>query len=135
MSYQSIVVMAGSQSLRARMIAAAAAAGSEDPAGFVDRNMWQLVSADGLDIAWQYATDNYNVNMNPDFGARTDVIGDEQIHDAVTNRMAELATAQPAAQPLPVGAEGPVTSDVVGAPETVAKPDNPGGNPDTPDAT
>ena len=101
MSFQSIVVMAGSQSLRARMVAAAAAAGLEDPLGFVDRNMWQLVSTTGMDTAWDAAAgDN---NMNPDTGVRTDVITDAMIESAIAARLAEITSPPPAAGESPIG--------------------------------
>ena len=110
MSYQSIVIMAGSQSLRARMVAAAAAAGSEDPVGFVDRNMWQLVSDDGLADKWDEAVAKNDINKNPDTGARTDVITDAKIRKAIEGRMAELAATGDSG-----GASEPPTSPTVAA--------------------
>lgn len=95
MSFQSIVVMAGSQSLRARMAAAAAAAGLEDPLGFVDRNMWQLASTAAWDTAWDTAATAGDNNMNPDTGVRTDVITDTMIEDAINARLAEIASPPP----------------------------------------
>lgn len=83
MAYQSIVQMAGSQSLLARICACAAAEGQAEPMTWAQANMWWLCSAPDWDDAWQYAVDSATVNVNPDTGARDDVINDSMILAAV----------------------------------------------------
>lgn len=80
MSYNSIVQMAGSQSLISRIAAAAADEGEADPAGWAQKNIWAIVSSDsGWDAAWTYAVDNATADDNPDTGARPGVINDSMI--------------------------------------------------------
>lgn len=83
MAYQSIVEMAGSQSLLTRICACAAAEGQPEPMAWAQANMWWLCSSPDWDDAWQYAVDNANVNVNPDTGIRNDVINDNMILAAV----------------------------------------------------
>jgi len=93
------------------MVASAAAMGMEDPMGFVDRNLWQIVSDPAWSEAWDYATATANVNMNPDTGIRNDVINDDMIDAALTARAAELA------QPADSG-----ESEEAGEPDSAAHP-------------
>lgn len=90
MSYQSVVEMAGSNSLLQRIVAAAATENIPEPLTWAQANMWKLCSTPDWDDAWQYAVDNANVNVNPDTGARDDVINDNMILGAVQ----ALRTAQ-----------------------------------------
>lgn len=93
MSYTSIVAMANSNSLRERIVAAAADEGlDQDPVQWVHANIWKIVSA-GSDwqTNWDYAAAQANVNANPDTGARNDVITDAMI----------LAVVQPMVVPVP----------------------------------
>ena len=83
MSYRSVVEMAQSQSLRERITAAVAAEGISNPEAWTASNMWAIVSAPGWGDQWAYASDTYQVNANPDYGARTDVISDQDILSAV----------------------------------------------------
>jgi len=90
MSYQSITEMAGSQSLKARIIAAAAQEGREDPQPWVEQRIWIIVSHDDEWAArWDDANFNYNLTFNPDTGMRPDVITDALILSAVQEIMAE----------------------------------------------
>ena len=91
MTYQSIVEMAGSDSLQARVAAAAAAEGfPDDPESFARNNIWGIVSSAGWADAWDYARAAGNAgNFNPDTGARSDVIDDAMI----------LSVVQPMVQP------------------------------------
>lgn len=91
MSYSGIVAMAGSVSLRDRIVAAAAEQGVENPQAWTGANLWAVVNAPGWDDDWQFAVDNATVNVNPDTGARDDVINDAKILAAVQARIAELA--------------------------------------------
>lgn len=80
MSYQSIVEMAGSLSLQARVAAAAADEGQSDPTAWVTTNIWRIVAADqGWSDAWDYARDNATLDNNPDTGIRPGVINDAMI--------------------------------------------------------
>jgi hypothetical protein len=82
-SYSSIVEMATSSSLRGRLTAAVAGEGIDNPEQWTATNVWKLVASPGWADAWQFATDNYQVNANPDFGARIDVISDNDVLAAV----------------------------------------------------
>lgn len=92
MSYQSIVEMAGSQSLLQRIVAAAASEGRTEPLGWAQGSIWHVVSEPGWADAWDYAKDTATVNHNPDLGARNDVINDGMILAAVQAVMAEQTT-------------------------------------------
>jgi hypothetical protein len=84
MSYSSIVEMANSESLRGRITAAAAGAGVTNPEQWLYSVIWKLAASPGWADQWAYAKDTYQVNANPDLGARTDVISDGDILAAVT---------------------------------------------------
>lgn len=90
MSYQSVVEMAGSQSLLQRIVAAAAGEGQAEPLAWAQANIWQLVSSPDWDDAWDYAKATYTPDNNPDTGARPGVINDNMILSAVQ----ALRTAQ-----------------------------------------
>jgi hypothetical protein len=83
MSYQSIVEMAGSNSLLMRVTAAAAQEGATEPSTFAQIHMWHLASSTDWVQAWDYAKGAATVNNNPDIGARDDVINDAMILAAV----------------------------------------------------
>jgi hypothetical protein len=79
-SYLSIVEMAGSPSLQTRVIAAVAEEGyAGDPREFVTTNIWAIVAKGDWDAAWDSARAENNPNVNPDTGARNDVITDGMI--------------------------------------------------------
>lgn len=82
-SYAGIVEIATSASLQERVTAAAAAEGIDNPSVWVTEHMWKLAATPGWSDDWDYATDAYQVNQNPDTGARTDVINDQKILAAV----------------------------------------------------
>lgn len=95
MTYQSVVEMAGSDSLISRVAAAAADEGfPDDPLSFARLNIWKIVAA-GSDwaAAWDSARASGSDNVNPDTGARDDVITDAMI----------LATVQPMVQNTAAG--------------------------------
>jgi hypothetical protein len=92
MSYQSVVAMAGSQSLKARMVAAAAENGLTAPLQWVEQNIWQICATDGWSASWDFARDNMTINANPDIGMRDDVINDQMISAGVAALIAEQAT-------------------------------------------
>lgn len=83
MSYLSVVEMAGSASLLARITACASGEGQADPQSWAQSNIWKLCATPDWDDAWAYAKDTQNVNQNPDTGARDDVINDQMILSAV----------------------------------------------------
>lgn len=91
MTYQSVVEMASSQSLLARVVAAAAGEDVAEPLTWAQRNIWQVVSEPGWADAWDYARDTTNDDVNPDTGKRPGVINDTMILAAVQARRAELA--------------------------------------------
>lgn len=89
MGYQSIVEMASSQSLQARIVAAAATMGVNNPLAWVPSHIWHVVSEQTWGDAWTDAHATYNESMNPDFGVREDIITDAMIQDALTDVIAE----------------------------------------------
>jgi uncharacterized protein YjiK len=80
MAYSSIVEMASSFSLISRVAAAAASEGVADAITWANGNIWRVV-AENEEWAtnWGYAVDTATINVNPDTGARTDVISDQMI--------------------------------------------------------
>lgn len=89
MSYSSIAEMAASKSLLARIAACAASEGVFGPIAWANGNMWEIVASPGWGDKWAYASDNWQVNANPDFGARTDVISDGDVLAAVQALVAQ----------------------------------------------
>lgn len=85
MTYTAVVEMASSVSLMNRLIACAADEGAPNPVQWVQDNLWKIVSSGTWPADWQYASDvaAANPNVNPDLGARTDVIDDGKILAAV----------------------------------------------------
>ena len=83
MSYSSIVEMASSKSLKSRVVAAAAEQGISGPVMWVEAHIWETAASPNWATQWDYARGTYQVNANPDFGARTDVISDADILSAV----------------------------------------------------
>lgn len=81
MSYQSIVQMTGSSSLEGRIAACAADEGLVgDPLLWARQNMWAITASDaGWVAAWDSARASGSPNVNPDTGARDDVIADGMI--------------------------------------------------------
>jgi hypothetical protein len=82
MSYSSIVEMVNSTSLRGRIMACVAERGIDNPEAWTASNLWKICSEIGASD-WDYATDTYNINQNPDTGARVDVVSDAKILTAV----------------------------------------------------
>lgn len=83
MSYSTIIEMFNSASLRERIIACAAQEGATDPNTWAQINIWKIIKNQTWVDDWKYAKDTYNVNQNPDIGARIDVISDGDILSAV----------------------------------------------------
>lgn len=83
MVYSAIVDMANSASLRSRVAAAAAAEGASDPEQWARANIWRIAASPDWATDWAYAVDTATVNVNPDTGARIDVISDADILAAV----------------------------------------------------
>ena len=91
MSYMASVEMASSISLLNRIIACVAQQQGqlEEPlpvtaAQWAQENIWRVVNVDtSWATDWDYATAQNNPNVNPDTGARTDVIADNRILSAV----------------------------------------------------
>lgn len=83
MSYNGIREMAKSTSLLERIAAAAAEEGIEFPVPWANAHMWEIAASPEWSTKWDYAKDTWQVNANPDFGARTDVISDADILSAV----------------------------------------------------
>ena len=93
MSYNTIVAMAESQSLIARVAACAAEQGNSNPRGWTGTNMLALVAGagPGLQATWEASVDDENAN--PDTGRRTDVVTDAMILSAVQARKATQGVA------------------------------------------
>ena len=89
MALHDIVTMAGSGSLMQRIAACAAGQGIEPPYGWASDHIWGIVSSSEWEAAWAYAEDAKTVNVNPDTGARIDVINDGMILSAVQAAIAE----------------------------------------------
>jgi len=83
MSYNSIRDMAQNGPLKGRITAAAAGENIANPDQWVSDRMWDFASQPNWGAQWDYAVDNYQINANPEFGARTDVISDADILAAV----------------------------------------------------
>jgi hypothetical protein len=84
MTYQSIVEMSGSASLIERIAACAAEEGYKDnPVLFAQSNIWQIIATGNWDAEWDSARASATVNVNPDTGARNDVITDGMILSVV----------------------------------------------------
>lgn len=83
MSYNTIVAMAASQSLQARVAACAAEEGNTQARLWAANNILTLVATagPGLQTAWDTGTDDDNAN--PDTGKRDDVVTDAMILSAV----------------------------------------------------
>lgn len=104
MTYLSMMDTANSHTLQQRVQASAAqeaaAADVTLPGGvaaWVLSNMLTLVVSTDWADKWQYAKDTYNVNLNPDTGARTDVISDADILAAVQPLVLALQPEEPPA--------------------------------------
>jgi hypothetical protein len=95
MSLHTINEMRNSESLLARVTAAASKAGVLTADQWSSDQMLTIVSAPGWDTAWAYAVDTYNVNLNPDTGARDDVINDGMITAEVQARIDALIAVEP----------------------------------------
>jgi hypothetical protein len=92
MTYRSIVEMSGSASLIERVAACAAEEGyKDDPTVFARNNIWQIIATGNWDAQWDSAKASETVNVNPDTGARDDVITDGMI----------LSVVQPMVNPPP----------------------------------
>lgn len=103
MSYLTVMKVANSHTLQQRIQAAAAqeAANADvtldgGAVVWVMTNMLTLAATPGWADKWAYAEDTYNVNLNPDTGARNDVISDADIVAAVQPLV--LALQPPAAE-------------------------------------
>lgn len=81
-NYAAISDMVQSSSLRNRIVACVAGENISNPEGWTASNIWNICATIG-DTEWTYGVDNYNVNQNPDIGARNDVISDQAILSAV----------------------------------------------------
>ena len=89
MAYNTIVAMAASPSLTARVAAAAAQEGALDPVDWAARHAWEVAAEPGWAEAWASAEASASINFNPDTGQRDDVISDAMILAAVQGIMLE----------------------------------------------
>jgi hypothetical protein len=81
--------MSKSESLIARVAACAAEEGfKDDPTSFAQNNIWQIIAAGNWDAQWDSAQASASVNVNPDTGARDDVITDAMILSVVQPMLA-----------------------------------------------
>lgn len=83
MTYHAVAEMVASQSLRERINACVAGEGISSPEGWASSNIWKICAAPAWDDQWDYAKATYQINLNPDMGARTDVISDQDILSSV----------------------------------------------------
>lgn len=91
MSYNAVVSMANSNSLRMRIVAAAADQGVVNPQQWAQDNLWAVVASPGWAAKWRYALDTLTVNQNPDLGARDDVISDDDLLAVVQGMVSPAA--------------------------------------------
>lgn len=90
MSYSSIVEMASSEGLIGRLIACAADEGVDYPEQWTRANTWKLAATTGWGAKWDSALASPSPNVNPDTGARNDVITDQDILAAVQAAQLEV---------------------------------------------
>lgn len=83
MAYSTIAEIAGSTSLQTRIAGAAAQEGVDLPVGWAATHAWEIAASPEWADNWAYAVDTATVNVNPDTGARNDVISDAMILAAV----------------------------------------------------
>lgn len=81
--YRAMTEMTVSPSLIDRIAACLATFNVPNPRQVAVDNAYRFASTEGWADAWQSAVDGYNINQNPDTGARTDVISDEMIRTGV----------------------------------------------------
>lgn len=119
--YRAITEMTVSPSLTDRIAACLATLSTPNPRAVAVDKAYAFASSEGWAAAWQSAVDSYNVNQNPDTGARTDVISDEMISSACeavmgVERYASpdggTTTKRPADEPIPVEDGGPSFEEV-----------------------
>lgn len=79
MSFYAASVMATNNALRDRIASCVAGEGEADPFGWLGRNIYRIVSDSDWVTKWDYAEDTKTHNVNPDTGARDDVISDAMI--------------------------------------------------------
>lgn len=80
---KAIVEIAQNNSIIYRVAAQAALEGEEQPVAWATTNIWKIAAQPGWAEDWQYARDQETPNVNPDTGARSDVISDAKILAAV----------------------------------------------------
>lgn len=97
--YTTPMNMSKSPGLKNRLIGAAALEGRADAPMWVDQNIWRIINADDWITAWEYAEDTKTVNVNPDTGAREDVINDGMILARVQAIITEDTPAEEPAGP------------------------------------
>ena len=90
MSYRSLAEMKLSATLLQRIAACAALEGVDQPENWVAVYQWKIISRSDWVDAWSYARDNGTANVNPDTGARDDVINDAMILAAVQAVLADV---------------------------------------------
>lgn len=113
--YKTIIDMSRSTSLKNRLIGAAAQEGRADAEMWVTQNIWRLVKGQDWVASWEYAESTKTVNVNPDTGARDDVINDGMILAVVQHVIAANAEE----------ATGGTTTEEPTIPEVVTPPPPP----------
>lgn len=99
--YHTPMLMTQSEGLKARLAGAAASEGRADAPAWVEQNIWRLISDDSWTEAWEYAEATKTPNVNPDTGARNDVINDSQLLARVQFIIAEDMPEEPTEGPTP----------------------------------
>lgn len=101
--YSTVMNMSKSVGLKNRLIGAAALEGRADANIWVEQNLFSLINDTSWVTAWEYAEDTKTVNVNPDTGARDDVINDSMILAAVqaTIEATKSVETTPGNQPFP----------------------------------
>ena len=101
MSYNTINEMFQSQSLKNRIIAAAAQEDIINTMMWVESNLLFIVANEEWTAAWEFAKAAQTLDNNPDMGIRPSVITDQMILSAVQARKAFLASQETPTGPEP----------------------------------
>lgn len=100
MSYTTMIDMSQSGGLIRRLTACAAQEGAPNPEGWAFENRWGFYALMDWSEAWEYAEATKSVNVNPDTGARTDVVTDQMILSAMQAMLAETASLVAPTEPV-----------------------------------
>lgn len=122
MTYNSVVQINSSDSLRQRVSACAAEQGNTTPTAWANANLFSLASDPqfGWGAAWDSAVAANSVDVNPDTGIRDDVISDAMILSAVQSRKASQGQGT-LGWPAAAGAQADTAADSVSTSDSTSE--------------